>query len=97
MMDLPPAWRAGVAAIAADRERGASMLALDALSLLERGALEGARDAGGLAQLAELARAARSTRPSMPVIANVVNLAMHEVSHHADAASAMRAAAPAVA
>lgn len=90
-MDLPPAWRAGVDAITADRERGASLLALDALALLERAGTEAARDARGLAQLADLARLLRSTRPSMPVIANVVNLAMHEVSLARDAQAAVRA------
>lgn len=90
-MDLPPSWRAGVDAITADRERGASLLALDALALLELAGKEATRDARGLAQLAELARAMRSTRPSMPVIANVVNLAMHDVSLAQDAASAVRA------
>lgn len=90
-MELPPAWRAGVDGIAADRERGASLLALDALALLERAGAEAPRDAGGLAQLADLARALRATRPSMPVIANVVNHAMHEVSLARDAPAAARA------
>lgn len=90
-MTLPAPWRAGVDAIAADRERGASLLALDALALLERAGVEAPRDARGLAQLADLARALRSTRPSMPVIANLVNLAMHEVGLQKDAAAAARA------
>lgn len=79
-MELPPAWREGLERIAADRERGASLLALDALSLLERAAAEASRDAQGLARLSELARALRASRPSMPVIANLVNLAMHDAA-----------------
>lgn len=90
-VELPPAWRAGVDAIAADRERGASLLALDALALLQRAGGEASRDARGLAQLAELARALRASRPSMPVIANLMDLAMHEVSLQPDAAAAVRA------
>lgn len=93
MTPMPAAWRAGVEAIAADRERGASLLAIDALAVLERAGAgaDATRDAAGLAQLADLARALRSSRPSMPVIANVVNLAMHDVSLAKDAASAVRA------
>jgi len=73
-------WRSGVDAIVADRERGASLLALDALSLLEQAAGESARGAAGLSALADLARALRASRPSMPAIANLVNLAMHEAA-----------------
>lgn len=91
-MEFPSAWRAGVAALAADRERGASLLALEALALLERAGGEASRDAAGLAALGELARVIRSSRPSMPVIANVVDLAMHEVSLHADVGAAVRSA-----
>lgn len=75
---LPESWRAGVTAIVADRDRGASHLALDAVALLRRAASEAPRDEHGLGELVELARQLRSSRPSMPVISNLVNLAMHE-------------------
>lgn len=91
-MPLPAPWRAGLDAIVADRDRGASLLALDALALLERAAAEAPRSAGGLAQLSDLARALRASRPSMPVIANLVNLAMHEATQRATAEEMVAAA-----
>ena len=84
--------------IVADRERGASLLALAALDLLERAALETPPTQEGVARLSDLARALRATRPSMPVIANLVNLAMDEATRPAAnpgaSPSAVAAAAP---
>ena len=77
LVDLPRPWRAGVDALVADHDRGASLLALDALAILEAAGAE-APPGEGLARLADLARALRASRPSMPVIANLVNLAMHD-------------------
>ena len=88
-MPLPPEWRAGLDRIVADRDHGASALALDALDLLDLAA----RGTHDLAALAVLARALRASRPSMPVIANLVNLAMHEALQSGDPARAVGAAA----
>lgn len=91
-MPLPPPWQAGLDAIVADRDRGASLLALDALALLERAAAEAPRSSEGLARLSELARALRASRPSMPVIANLVNLAMHDAAQRGGAGEVVAAA-----
>jgi translation initiation factor 2B subunit (eIF-2B alpha/beta/delta family) len=86
---LPEAWSRGVDALVADRERGASLLALDALALLEQAAAEAPRGKAGLAQVSDLARALRAARPSMPAIANLVNLAMHEAAGAEEAGVAL--------
>jgi len=86
---LPQAWTAGLASIVADRERGASLLALDALELLERAAAEAPRSKEGLGSLTDLARSLRAARPSMPAIANLVNLAMHDAAGAGSAAEAV--------
>ena len=81
-------WRSAVQAIVLDRERGASDLSLEAISLLERAAGE----SDDLAALVDLARSLRAARPSMPVISNVVNLAMHEAAQAAGDPGALVAA-----
>ena len=93
-MALERRWAEGVDAIVKDREHGASLLALQALDLLEEAALRAAPTAEGLARLADVARALRASRPSMPVIANLVNLAMEEAARQPTLA-AVAAAAPA--
>lgn len=80
--------------IVADRERGASLLALAALDLLQEAALAMPPNAEGLTRLADLARALRSTRPSMPVIANLVNLAMDAATRDARTSGDVAAHAP---
>lgn len=89
LVRLPVAWQSGVDRIVADRDQGASVLAVAALDLLDAAA----RETDDLASLADLARALRATRPSMPVIANLVNLAMHDALQSGEPARAVGAAA----